>query len=243
MCGRFSLTTPPEILAEHFDLAEVPDLEPRYNIAPTQDVAVVRGTGRGAGGQAGNPTRVGGKRLELMRWGLLPARGGSPGAGAPLINARCETVMDKPSFREAFLERRCLVLADGFFEWKLVDGRKQPIYFMLRDRTPFAFAGIWERWLASDGRPVESCAILTCEPNELVQPVHDRMPVILDRGAHPTWLDLGMDPVTHLTSLLHPFPAEEMQSHPVSPAVNNASHETEECVAPYRYVTQQDLFS
>ena len=243
MCGRFSLTTPPELLAEHFDLAEVPDLGPRYNIAPTQDVAVVRETGRRAGGQAGKPTRVGGKRLELMRWGLLPARSVRPGSGAPLINARSETVMDKPAFREAFLERRCLVLADGFFEWKLIDGRKQPIYFMLRDRAPFAFAGLWERWLSSDGQPVDSCTILTTEPNQLVRPVHDRMPVILNKDSQHHWLARSSDATSDLVPLLQPYPAAEMRSCPVSPVVNNATNESPECVAPYRFVTQQDLFS
>ena len=141
--------------------------------------------------------------------------------------------------------------ADGFFEWRLIDGRKQPTYFALRDRRPFAFAGLWEWWVASDGHPVESCVILTCEPNDLVRPVHDRMPVMLDRAAHAAWLAPApalapaavKDSVIHLTTLLRPVPAEEMESHPVSPLVNNAANETAECVVPYRYVTQQDLFS
>ena len=238
MCGRFSLTTDPEILAEHFDLAEVPDLEPRYNIAPTQDVAVVREPAPGAGW-----------RLDLVRWGLLPGHGlGLPkgagagaGAGAPLINARSETVMEKPSFREAFRDRRCLVLADGFFEWQRVGGRKQPIYFRLRDHTPFAFAGIWERWTASDGHPVDSCAILTTEPNDLVRPVHDRMPVILNSQAHHAWLTVSSDRVRDLLPLLRPY-KEEMQCHPVSPTVNSAANESPECVKPYQYGTQGDLF-
>ena len=243
MCGRFSLTTDSEILAEHFDLAEVPRLEPRYNIAPTQDVAVVRETGGRADGRAGGQTEVVGRRLVMMRWGLLPAGGSDPAGGAPLINARSETVMDKPSFREAFRHRRCLVLADGFFEWERVGGRKQPIYFKLRDGMPFAFAGIWERWLASDAQPVESCAILTCEPNELVRRVHDRMPVILNEDSRPRWLARSSDAASDLVPLLQPYPEAEMRSHPVSPVVNNAANESPECVAPYRFVTQQDLFS
>ena len=242
MCGRFSLTTDPELLAEHFDLPVVPDIEPRYNVAPTQEVAAVRETGGRPDGRADGETEVVGRRLVMMRWGLLPASGAERVAGHPLINARAETVADKPSFRGAFRHRRCLVLADGFFEWELVGGRKQPIYFKLRDGMPFAFAGIWERWLASDGRPVESCAILTCEPNQLVRPVHDRMPVILDRDSHTAWLSHG-DPMTHLAKLLRPYPETQMDAHPVNPMVNNVANETAECVAPYRYVTQQDLFT
>ncbi len=239
MCGRFSLTTDPEILAEHFDLAEVPDLGPRYNIAPTQDVAVVREPQGGVG-----------RRLEMIRWGLFPPGGTEPpkgagagaGAGAPLINARCETVMEKPSFREAFRHRRCLVLADGFFEWKRVGGRKQPIYFKLPDHRPFAFAGIWERWTASDGLSMESCAILTTEPNDLVRPVHDRMPVILNAHAHHPWLTVSSDRARDLLTLLGPY-REEMQCHPVSPTVNNTANESPECVNPYQYGTQGDLFA
>lgn len=242
MCGRFSLTTDPEILAEHFDLAEVPDLEPRYNIAPTQDVAVVRETARRPDGRAGGQTEVAGRRLVMMRWGLLPASESNRAVGAPLINARSETVMDKPSFREAFRHRRCLVLADGFFEWQLVDGRKQPIYFKLPDHTPFAFAGIWERWTASDGHAMESCAILTTQPNDLVRPVHDRMPVILNAHAHHSWLTVSSDRARDLLPLLGPY-REEMQCHPVSPTVNSAANESPECVSPYQLGTQGDLFA
>ncbi len=241
MCGRFSLTTDPEILAEHFDLAEVPDLEPRYNIAPTQDVAVVREAGRRPDERVGGQTEVVGRRLVMMRWGLLPSSGSNRAVGAPLINARSETVMEKPSFREAFRSRRCLVLADGFFEWERLGGRKQPIYLKLRDHTPFAFAGIWERWMASDGHPVDSCAILTTEPNDLVRPVHDRMPVILAPDALHPWLTVSADRAGDLLPLLRPY-REEMQCHPVSPTVNSAANESPECVKPHQYGTQGDLF-
>ena len=231
MCGRFSLTAAPEWVAEHFGLAEVPDLKPRYNVAPTQDVAVVRRVDSG-------------RRLDLMRWGLLPASvSDTPrGAGAPLINARSETVMEKPSFRHAFLQRRCLVPADGFFEWKLVSGRKQPIYFTLRDHKPFAFAGLWEWRVASDGHRVESCTILTTEPNDIVRPVHDRMSVILEPAGLDAWLAAGSDPVKDLLPLLHPYSPNDMQSHPVSPMVNSAELDSPECVAPHGYEEQVDLF-
>ena len=227
MCGRFSLTAAPEWVAEHFGLTEVPVLQPRYNIAPTQDVAVVRaGDGR--------------RRLDAIRWGLLPAS--MPNPGAPLINARSETVMEKPSFRSAFLARRCLVPADGFFEWKRVNGRKQPIYFTLRDREPFAFAGLWERWTASDGHPVESCTILTTRPNDLVRPVHDRMPVILEVAGHEAWLASESDPEKDLMPLLRSYPSGDMRSHPVSPVVNSAEPDSPECIEPVGYEEQGDLF-
>ena len=150
--------------------------------------------------------------------------------------------MEKPSFRQAFLQRRCLVPADGFFEWKLVSGRKQPIYFTLRDRRVFAFAGLWERWVASDGHSVESCTILTTEPNDIVRPVHDRMPVILEPAGLDPWLAAGSDPVKDLLPLLHPYSPNDMQSHPVSPMVNSAELDSPSCVAPYGYDEQGDLF-
>ena len=218
MCGRFSLSTAPDWVAEHFGLEEVPDLKPRYNIAPTQDVAVVR------------QRRSGGRHLDLLRWGLLPASMPDTPGGAPLINARSETVADKPSFRQAFLQRRCLVPADGFFEWKRVDGRKLPIYFTLRDRQPFAFAGLWERWVASDGHPVESCTILTTEPNELVRSVHDRMPVILEPDGYDPWLAPDSKPEKDLVPLFRPCSAASMECYPVSPMVNRAEADTPECI-------------
>ncbi|MCH8255179.1 MAG: SOS response-associated peptidase, partial [Gemmatimonadetes bacterium] len=138
--------------------------------------------------------------------------------------------------------RRCLIPADGFFEWKLVNGRKQPIYFTLRDHKPFAFAGLWEWWAASDGQRVESCTILTTEPNDIVRPVHDRMPVILEPAGLDPWLAVASDPVKDLLPLLHPYQPNDMQSHPVSPMVNSAEPDSPECVAPYGYDEQGDLF-
>lgn len=229
MCGRFSLSTAPDWVAEHFGLEEVPDLKPRYNIAPTQDVAAVR---RRADG---------GRHVDLLRWGLLPASMPDSPGGAPLINARSETVMEKPSFRAAFLQRRCLVLADGFYEWKPVDGRKQPIYFTLRDRRVFAFAGLWERWVASDGHPVESCTILTTEPNAVVRPVHDRMPVILDPAGYDPWLSPDSDPERDLVPLCRPYPAGPMDSYPVSQMVNSAEPDSPECIERQGYEEQGEL--
>ena len=173
----------------------------------------------------------------------MPAGTREPPGSTPLINARSESVMHKRSFRTAFRAQRCLVLADGFFEWKPVDGRKQPIYFTLRDRRPFGFAGLWDRWRAADGSPVESCVILTTEANRLVRPVHDRMPVILRPDAHHAWLGVVADPDRDLIPLLQPLSGDEMRCHPVNPLVNDVANDTAECVAPFRYETQQDLFA
>ncbi len=229
MCGRFSLSTAPDWVAEYFGLEEVPDLKPRYNIAPTQEVAAVR------------QRREGGRRLDHLRWGLLPASMADTPGGAPLINARSETVADKPSFRQAFLQRRCLVPADGFFEWKRVDRRKQLIYFTLRDRRPFAFAGLWERWVASDGHPVESCTILTTEPNDLVRPVHDRMPVILEPAGYDPWLSLDSDPERDLVPLFRPYSVGDMESFPVSSVVNSAEPDSPACIERRGYEEQGEL--
>ena len=150
--------------------------------------------------------------------------------------------MEKPSFRQAFLQRRCLIPADGFFEWKLVNGRKQPIYFTLRDHQPFAFAGLWEWWVASDGHRVESCTILTTEPNDLVQPVHDRMPVILEPVGYDTWLAPDSDPGRDLVPLCRPYSAGPMGSYPVSPIVNSAEPDTPECIERQGYDEQGELW-
>jgi putative SOS response-associated peptidase YedK len=165
VCGRYTLKAPKKAIAEAFDLADVPPLLPRYNIAPTQPVPVVRLDP--ASGERG---------LALLHWGLIPSWADDPAIGHRLINARAETVAEKPAFRSAFKRRRCLVVADGFYEWKRENG-KTPYYFRLKDDSPFAFAGLWDRWEKGD-ELVASCTLITCEPNGVVAPVHDRMPVI-----------------------------------------------------------------
>ncbi len=217
MCGRFSRSTPTPVLIEQFELLAAPDLPPRYNIAPTQDVAVVRGA----------PER----ELVLLRWGLVPSWADDPTIGNRLINARSETAASKPSFRSAFRQRRCLVLADGFFEWQSVAGKKQPLYFCLRDGVPFAFAGLWDRWEGED-RTIQSFTILTTSANDLVRPTHDRMPVILDRKDYASWLDPHVQESQHLHELLRPYPCEQMTSYPVSPRVNSPRYDDASCVAP-----------
>ena len=220
MCGRFTLTTPTANLATLFDLDKVPNLVPRYNIAPTQAVLTVRTTRAGVG-----------RELALMRWGLIPSWAKDPGIGNSLINARSETVTEKPSFRTAFKRRRCLIPADGFFEWQKQEGRKQPFFIGLQDRRPFAFAGLWEHWEGADGSILDSCTILTTAANTLVRPLHDRMPVILDPADYTTWLDSNTH-VDYLLHLLHPYPAEAMITYPVSMVVNNAANDVPACVEP-----------
>ncbi|MEP0772867.1 MAG: SOS response-associated peptidase [Acidobacteriota bacterium] len=218
MCGRFSFASPPEVVAEVFGLDEVPALEPRHNVAPTQPVAAVR-------------REDGRRRLVFLRWGLIPAWAKDPAMGNRLINARAETVMERPAFRSAFRARRCLVLADGFYEWARHGGAKQPYFITFKDRRPFALAGLWERW-AGTGQSVESCAILTTAPNEVVAPLHDRMPVILPPPAFDLWLDPAVGQPERLRQLLRPHPAAGMVAWPVSPRVNSPRVDDPSCREP-----------
>ncbi|UCE59119.1 MAG: SOS response-associated peptidase [Phycisphaerales bacterium] len=206
MCGRFTLTASGEVVAECFGLAATPGIHPNDNVAPTQSSPVVRldqGTGE--------------RRLELLRWGLIPSWAKDPAIGSRMINARAETVATKPSFRSALRHRRCLVVADGFYEWQKVEGRKrkQPYHIRLNDGRPFAFAGLWERWERPDGDPLDSFTVITTEPNELLRPVHDRMPVILHAGDYAQWLDLHERTPDSLLSLLTAYPAGEMVVHAI----------------------------
>jgi putative SOS response-associated peptidase YedK len=219
MCGRFSLFSPAADLAEWLGLPEVPALEPRYNVAPTQPVAAVRA------GPAG-------WELVRLRWGMVPSWATDLAIGNRLINARAETAADKPSFRAAFRQRRCLVPADGFYEWVGRAGKKQPIYFRLREGRPFALAALWERWQAPGGEVVQSCAVLTTEANDLVRPVHERMPVILGPDAFGPWLDPAVRDPAALRAWLRPYPAEAMTAHLVGAWVSNPRNEGPACLAP-----------
>ena len=222
MCGRFTLSTPAQTLQQIFDLTETPDLPPRYNIAPSEAIATIR-----------LPEPQAGRRLDLLSWGLVPPWAKEPDVGARMINARAETAATNPAFRAAFRRRRCLVPADGFYEWQQVDRRhKQPFYIRMRDGSPFAFAGLWEHWEGPQGDALETCTILTTDPSELVRPVHDRMPVILDPRDWDLWLDPGVQDPARLQPLLHPYPAEKMTAFPVGQAVNNPANDREECIAP-----------
>jgi putative SOS response-associated peptidase YedK len=226
MCGRFTLTTPEELIAEVFALDERPKLSARYNIAPSQPVAVI-------------VAPQGRRTLELQRWGML-APGDAEREDALLINARAETLATKPVFRESFRARRCLLPADGFYEWRKAGSRREPFHFRLRDRSPFAFAGLWrEEKDASEGQPLRSCVIVTTEPNAVTRDVHDRMPVILSPDAYTVWLAAGKSEVGELQALLTPYPAEKMEAVRVSSFVNGASAEGPRCLEPER---QASLF-
>ncbi|QDV36944.1 SOS response-associated peptidase [Tautonia plasticadhaerens] len=218
MCGRYTLRAKRETIAEAFDLPEVPELPARYNIAPTQDVPVVR-----PGPDQGHRT------LCLLHWGLIPSWADDPSIGNKMINARAETVAEKPAFRHAFKTKRCLVVADGFYEWRREGKHKRPYFIRMKDDRPFAFAGLWERW-DKGGGPIESCTLITGEPNEVVAPVHDRMPVILHDSDYDIWLDPEVTDPKMLRPLLVPYPAEEMEAYPVSTLVNSPANDVDECI-------------
>ena len=234
MCGRYSLTTPSEAMRRLFGFANpLPNLPPRYNIAPTQSVPIVRLARRKEGGGVGE------RELVQVRWGLIPFWAKDVSIGAKTINARAESLAEKPAFREAFKSRRCLVPADGFYEWKASPGGKRPYRIGLKggkgENLPlFAFAGLWERWeKASDGVPIESCTIVTTDANELLRPIHERMPVILDPADYAKWLD-PVTPRGMAEALLKPYPAEAMVFYANSTRVNSVRYDDLECIAPER---------
>jgi putative SOS response-associated peptidase YedK len=214
MCGRFTLRDPRRAKFDRRPVGHLLSLAPRYNIAPSQTVLAI--TSRG-----------GEREASFYQWGLVPSWSND---AKGVINARAETLLRKPSFSESFERRRCLIPADGFYEWKRSGKSKQPYYFQRRDEEVFAFAGIWDHW-QGDGRSIISCAIITTTPNELLASVHDRMPVMLDTSSHRTWLNSEATP-EQLMALLSPFPAEEMKSHAVSDEVNYASIDHEHLVEP-----------
>ena len=232
MCGRFTLYTDLRTLQARFGLDVVEaEVGRRYNIAPTQQVLTARGDG-------------GGRRGELMRWGLLPSWAShSPSPRASMINARGEDMAVKPAFRNAVARRRCLVIADGFYEWKREGRRRMPVYFTLKSEAPFAFAGLWERRQSPEGELVHSCAIVTTRPNALVAPIHDRMPAILTPSLEDVWLDgAEQDPLALTALVAEPYRAEDMASRVVSAMVNSAGIDAPECIAPVGEEGQGGLF-
>lgn len=218
MCGRFTLRTPLIKVAELFGLDETPDVEARYNVAPTQQVAAVR-----------IRPDAEERELAMLRWGLIPHWADDPSIGNRMINARAETVAGKPAFRQAFKRRRCLVVADGFYEWKKTDGKKQPYFIRLKDDQPFGFAGLWEHW-GPEAEGIESCTIITTEPNELMKPIHNRMPVIVQPDDHDRWLAPDFDDGEALQQILRSYPADLMEAYPVSTLVNNPRNEAADCI-------------
>lgn len=221
MCGRFTLTADPQTLQQAFPDFSVPEeMSPHYNIAPTQPVAVVPNDGR--------------KAVDFFVWGLIPFWAKDPSIGNRMINARSETLAEKPSFRNAYRRRRCLVLADGFYEWQKQPGSKSKVPYLIRLESgePFGFAGLWEHWSAPDGSEVKSCTVITTEPNEMVQRLHNRMPVILPRDAYEDWLDPAERDPDSLQHWLSAYPAIEMMAYPVSTLVNNPSNDVPEVIEP-----------
>lgn len=219
MCGRFTLTVEPAGLQEAFPEFTFPAQIPaRFNIAPTQPVLVLPNDGT--------------NKADFFVWGLVPSWAKDPAIGSRLINARSETLAEKPSFRSAYKYHRCLIFADGFFEWQTRPGGKIPNHIRLKSGKPFAFAGLWEHWLSPDGSEIKSATIITTSPNELMAPIHDRMPVILPHAAYERWLDpTPLFPVD-LNSLLVPYPADEMIAYPVSTLVNSPANDRPEVLVP-----------
>lgn len=223
MCARYSLHQSNALIADLFDLQWEPELQPRYNIAPTTQVpAVIEKDGK--------------RELDFFKWGLVPSWAKDPSVGVKMINARSETASEKPSFRSAFKHRRCLIVADGFFEWHTENGKKQPYYLSMKDGKPFAFAGLWETWRPVDDNDQElrTCTILTCGPNTLLKPIHDRMPVILPPESYDTWLDPEFDQIDALNALMVPFDAATMQMYPVTTKVGNPRYDSAENVVPVK---------
>ena len=222
MCGRFTLTVSPDQLEQAFPgltiAGQAP--QPRYNIAPSQPVAAIPNDGK--------------FRLDYFSWGLVPFWAKDPNIGNRMINARAETAHEKPSFRAAFRYRRCLIPADGFYEWKKTPGQKTkiPMYIRLKSGKPFALAGLWEDWNSPDGSNILSCTILTTEPNELVGEIHNRMPVMLPPAAYDLWLTPGEADARQLKALLKPYPASEMDAYAVSTLVNNPVNDQPACITP-----------
>jgi putative SOS response-associated peptidase YedK len=226
MCGRYT-TRKLQVLFEEFTELKVPFMPPvRFNIAPTQDVPVIR-----------RPSDAVGCELGLLRWGLIPHWADDPSIGVRMINARSETVATKPAFRDAFRQRRCLLPADGFYEWRTAGRAKHPYFVHFKDDAPFCFAGLWESWDGPQG-PVESCTILTTSPNEVMRPIHNRMPVVLSRPDYGRWLDPEAS-ATALAGLMEPCPAGLLEAYPVSRYVNRAANDGPECVAPAKPEEEQ----
>jgi putative SOS response-associated peptidase YedK len=232
MCGRYRLSRRKQLVEEYFDSAAEEDWVPRYNIAPTQPVPIIRQNPK-------EPRR----ELSLVRWGLIPWWAKDPSGAAGMINARSETAATKPAFRDALKLRRCLIPADGFYEWKKTGKSKQPYCFQVNDGQLFAFAGLWDRWKDPSGQWIKSCSILTTTPNSVTSAVHDRMPVILDPDSYNLWLDPGLQDVRVVSDILKPYEAQVMRCYPVSSRVNHVANDDEECSRPAEPTeTQVGLF-
>lgn len=219
MCGRFTLLNVFDELVARFGLIYGDNLEYqfRYNIAPSQSVLAVINDGEN-------------NRAGMLRWGLVPSFAKDKSIGYKMINARAETIDDKPTFKRLLSRRRCLILADSFYEWRKEGGTKMPMRIQLKDQAPFAFAGLWDRWQSRDGEEINSCTIITTEANELMKDIHHRMPVILPKDSEEIWLDRSIEDKHLLKSLLVPYDAGQMKAHQVSDAVNSARNDSRDCI-------------
>jgi putative SOS response-associated peptidase YedK len=221
MCGRYRLSRRKQLVEEYFDTVGEDDWSPRYNIAPTQPIPVIRQNPK-------EPIR----ELSLMKWGLIPSWAKGASVAASMINARSETAATKPAFRDPLKFRRCLIPADGFYEWKRDGKTKQPFCFEVNEGQLFAFAGLWDRWKNPDGTWIKTCSILTTTPNAVTSAVHDRMPVILDPDGYDLWLDPGMQNVAVVSELLEPSDSRLMRCYPISTRINHVANDDEECSRP-----------
>lgn len=222
MCGRYTLSTPADLISDLFEVESVPELSPRYNIAPTQEAPVVRVIEPGAP-----------RSCELLRWGLVPFWADDPTIGNRMINARSESAAGKPAFRASFKRRRCLVLADGFYEWQKIDGAKQPYWIHLPEGKPFGMAGLWSRWEKDEeAGPLETFTILTTDAHPKIAQLHGRMPVILARQDYAAWLDPEVEDREMLNGLLTSEAGEYLEFHPVSRKVNSPGNDTPDVIEP-----------
>ena len=218
MCGRFVLEVSPDTLMKGYGLVSVPHLSPRYNIAPSQKIAVVR--------QCDDDKRA----LDLLQWGLIPSWAQDPSIGGRMINARSETVHEKPSFRKALRSRRCVIPASGFYEWERTGKEKIPHYIHLRDEALMSFAGLWESWTSPQGESLATCTILTTGANRLIKSLHNRMPVILHNHGVGLWLDREIEDVNRLAELYTPYPSERLEEYLVSKDVNSPTNDSPNCI-------------
>jgi putative SOS response-associated peptidase YedK len=220
MCGRFRLAGSAAALLSYFNVQESLAWVEHYNLTPSKEVLTIVQPAGAA------------RELRRMRWGLIPSWAKDPAIGSQLINAQAETAVTKPAFRKAFRKRRCLILADAFFEWKKETRHKQPYCIRMRDGRPFAFAGLWEHWEGPEGKAIDSCTILTATPNDLLRPLHHRMAVILSPADYDPWLDPAFQDAERFQAAVRPYPPDEMEAYPVSTRVNSPANESPECVVP-----------
>jgi putative SOS response-associated peptidase YedK len=219
MCGRFSRKATLQAIIDEFEIEEVNGtIEPSYNVAPGQDVAVI--------------LKDESRKLGLLKWGLIPSWSKDPAIGNRMINARAESLADKPSFKQPLRRKRCLIIADGFFEWKKEGKQKIPMYIFLKNQKPFAFAGLWDTWTSPDGNKISTCTVITTEPNELLKKIHNRMPVILTKKHFDLWLDRNVQDEQMVLPLLQPYAEKDMDMYEVSRAVNSPKNNSPELLKP-----------